>query len=209
MAQPAAKLSVSIPGELAAAVRKRVGARGLSGFVARAVAHELEREGIAVLLDQLEQQLGPPLQGRARSCAQSMAEALILDAEVLNALASPTERSALAKRAAAVLRLAHQRRALVRVPAPVLAEVCRGVRYDSAVNHLLNNPGVGVLELTRTIAQQAGHLLARFKLSSAHAVDAFVVATAAQFDTAVIATADAEDIRRLAAPFSKIGVFSL
>jgi hypothetical protein len=34
MAQPAAKLSVSVPGELAAAVRKRVGARGLSGFVA-------------------------------------------------------------------------------------------------------------------------------------------------------------------------------
>jgi hypothetical protein len=58
--QPAAKLSVSIPGELAAAVRKRVGARGLSGFVARAVAHELEREGIKVLLAQLEGEVGPP-----------------------------------------------------------------------------------------------------------------------------------------------------
>jgi hypothetical protein len=60
MGQPAAKLSVSVPGELAAAVRKRVGARGLSGFVARAMAHELEREGIAVLLEQLEEQLGRP-----------------------------------------------------------------------------------------------------------------------------------------------------
>ena len=60
MAQPAAKLSVSIPGELAKAVRKRVGARGLSGFVARAVAHELEREGIRTLLDDLEDQLGQP-----------------------------------------------------------------------------------------------------------------------------------------------------
>ena len=138
-----------------------------------------------------------------------MAEALILDAEAVNALASPNERSGLAKRAAAILRFAHQRRALVRVPAPVLAELCRGVRYDSAINHLLNNPGIGVLELTRTIAQQAGHLLARLKLSSVHAIDAFVVATAAQFDTAVIATADADDIRRLAAPFSKVGVFSL
>jgi hypothetical protein len=59
MSQPAAKLSVSVPGELAAAVRKRVGARGLSGFVARAMAHELEREGIGVLLGELEQQLGP------------------------------------------------------------------------------------------------------------------------------------------------------
>jgi hypothetical protein len=63
MSQPAAKLSVSVPGELAAAVRKRVGARGLSGFVARAMAHELEREGIAVLLDQLEEQVGPSSRG--------------------------------------------------------------------------------------------------------------------------------------------------
>ena len=60
MGQPATKLSVSVPGELAAAVRKRVGARGLSGFVARAMAHELEREGVAMLLAELEEQLGPP-----------------------------------------------------------------------------------------------------------------------------------------------------
>jgi predicted nucleic acid-binding protein len=138
-----------------------------------------------------------------------MAEALILDAEAVNALAYPSERRVLAPRAAAILRLAHEKRALVRLPAPVLAEVCRGVRYDSAINHLLNNPGVRVSELTRSIAQQAGHLLARLKLSSAHAVDAFVVATAAQFDTAVIATGDPDDIRRLAAPFPKIGIFSL
>jgi hypothetical protein len=62
MAQPAAKLSVSIPGELAKALRKRVGARGLSGFVARAVAHELEREGVRALLDDLDEQLGQPSQ---------------------------------------------------------------------------------------------------------------------------------------------------
>lgn len=60
MGQPAAKLSVSVPGALALAVRKRVGARGLSGFVARALAHELEREGLASLLDELEEELGPP-----------------------------------------------------------------------------------------------------------------------------------------------------
>lgn len=60
MGQPAAKLSISVPSELAAAVRKRVGARGLSGFVARALAHELEREGLAALLDELEEKVGPP-----------------------------------------------------------------------------------------------------------------------------------------------------
>jgi len=138
-----------------------------------------------------------------------MAEALILDSEALNALAYPSERAVLAQRASAILRLAYQKRALVRVPAPVLAEVCRNVRYDSAVNRLLNNPGVRVSELTRTIAQQAGHMLARLKLSSAHAIDAFVVATALQFDTAVIATGDPHDIRRLAAPFRSVGVFAL
>lgn len=66
MGQPAAKLSVSVPGELAAAVRKRVGSRGLSGFVARAMAHELEREGIALLLAELEEQVGPPSKAEMR-----------------------------------------------------------------------------------------------------------------------------------------------
>lgn len=138
-----------------------------------------------------------------------MAEALILDAEAVTALAFKAERRVLAERASAILRLAYEKRALVRVPAPVLAEVSRGVRYDSAVNHLLNNPGVQVFDLTRVVAQRAGHLLARLKLSSAHAVDAFVVATAAQFDRAVIATGDPDDMRRLATPFSSIGIFAL
>jgi hypothetical protein len=62
MGQPAAKLSVSVPNELAVAVRKRVGSRGLSGFVARAMAHELEREGLGALLQELEAKIGPPAQ---------------------------------------------------------------------------------------------------------------------------------------------------
>lgn len=59
MAQPAAKLSVSVPSELAAAVRRRVGARGLSGFVARAMAHELEREQLETFLEELDRGVGP------------------------------------------------------------------------------------------------------------------------------------------------------
>ena len=55
MAQIAAKLSVSVPSELAKAVRRRVGARGLSGFVARAMAHELEREQLRGFLGELDQ----------------------------------------------------------------------------------------------------------------------------------------------------------
>jgi hypothetical protein len=59
MGQVAAKLSISVPGDLAAEVRRRVGARGLSGFVARAIAHELEREQLGALLDELDRTLGP------------------------------------------------------------------------------------------------------------------------------------------------------
>lgn len=59
MAEPAAKLSVSVPSELAEAVRRRVGPRGLSGFVTRAIAHELEREQLGVLLDELAEEHGP------------------------------------------------------------------------------------------------------------------------------------------------------
>jgi hypothetical protein len=55
--QQAAKLSVSVPNDLAKAVRRRVGARGLSGFVARAMRHELEQLG--AYLVELEEALGP------------------------------------------------------------------------------------------------------------------------------------------------------
>jgi hypothetical protein len=138
-----------------------------------------------------------------------MAEALILDSEAVNALAHAASRGALAERARAILTVAHERRALVRIPSPVLAEVYRGPRFDSAIDHLVTSRGIGVCELTRATAQRAGHLLAKAKLSSAHAVDAFVVSTALEFDTAVIATGDPGDIRRLAARFARVRVFAI
>jgi hypothetical protein len=57
--QAAAKLSVSVPFELAQTVRKRVGSRGLSSFVARAIQHELEREQLGAFLDEMKAELGP------------------------------------------------------------------------------------------------------------------------------------------------------
>lgn len=59
MAQPAEKLSVSVPSKLVAAVRRRVGPRGVSRFVARAIAHELEREQLGAFLAELERDHGP------------------------------------------------------------------------------------------------------------------------------------------------------
>lgn len=127
-----------------------------------------------------------------------MAGALILDAEAVNALARARQRGVLAERARAILQVAHEEGALVRVPVPVLAEVCRGGAFDAPVNQLLNGRGIGVISLTEKTARRAGRLLARAGLGSAHAVDAFVVATALEFGLAAIATGDPDDLRRLA-----------
>lgn len=59
MADAAEKLSISMPRKLASAARKRAGRRGLSSFVSRAVARELEREALGQFLQELEATLGP------------------------------------------------------------------------------------------------------------------------------------------------------
>ena len=59
MGDAAEKLSISMPHKLARAARRRAGRRGLSSFVARAVARELERESLGEFLDELDQALGP------------------------------------------------------------------------------------------------------------------------------------------------------
>jgi hypothetical protein len=53
------KWSVSVDEALAARVEQHVSARGLSAFVARAVDHELERDALAVYLDELDAEFGP------------------------------------------------------------------------------------------------------------------------------------------------------
>ena len=138
-----------------------------------------------------------------------MAKALILDAEALNALAHAASRPSLAERAHAVLVVAREENALVRVPAPVLAETCRSVALDAAVQRILNGRGIGVVELSAGGARHAGLLLARAKLSSAHTVDAFVVATAACYESAIIATHDPDDLTRLAAGLRSIRVLAI
>ena len=52
------KLSVSLDKDLAERVDEHVGGRGLSGFVARAVEHELERDSLSQYLDDLDAEFG-------------------------------------------------------------------------------------------------------------------------------------------------------
>jgi predicted nucleic acid-binding protein len=138
-----------------------------------------------------------------------LAQTLILDSEAVNALANPGKRGTLTERARAMLHIVHDTGALVRVPAPVLAEVCRGGNHDAALLQLLNGKGIGVVSLSAAIARRAGSLLAKHRLSSAHAIDAFVVATAMELGPAVIATGDTKDITRLASSDSRIRVFRI
>jgi hypothetical protein len=61
------KWSVSVEQTLAARVESRVGDRGLSGFVARAVEHELERDLLDEYLDELDAECGPVPDGLVES----------------------------------------------------------------------------------------------------------------------------------------------
>ncbi len=55
---PVKKWSVSVEEQLAERVEQRVGDRGLSGFVARAVEHELERDLLDEYLNELDAEFG-------------------------------------------------------------------------------------------------------------------------------------------------------
>ncbi len=55
---PVRKWSVSVEENLAERVEVRVGDRGLSGFVARAVEHELERDLLDEYLNDLDAEFG-------------------------------------------------------------------------------------------------------------------------------------------------------
>jgi hypothetical protein len=138
-----------------------------------------------------------------------MVEAVVLDSEAVHALAQPKQRAVLAARARDILRIAFEQRALIRIPAAVLAEVCRGSRFDAAVDHLLNGRGVGVTDLTRSIAQRAGALLSEARLSSEHAVDAFVAATALAYENSIVITGDPNDIRKLLARHPQVRVLTI
>ena len=61
------KWSVSVEQALAMRVESHVGDRGLSGFVARAVEHELERDLLDEYLDQLDAEFGPIPEGLVES----------------------------------------------------------------------------------------------------------------------------------------------
>ena len=57
------RLSATVEADVLAAVKARVGPRGLSSFVNRALRFELERAQLADLVAELHEELGPPTDG--------------------------------------------------------------------------------------------------------------------------------------------------
>lgn len=137
-----------------------------------------------------------------------MAAVVVLDAEAVEALARPRERTAAALRAQAVLTVAARRRALVRVPSVVLAELYRNDARDAAIDRLIG-PVVGVITTGRRIARIAGGLLGRDRLDSCHLVDAAVIATAVRLGGAVVMTGDPDDLRLLAIDLPHVEIVGL
>jgi hypothetical protein len=75
------KFSATVDAELLAELRARVGPRGLSAFVGRALRHELDRVALRDLLDALAVEIGPP------------DDAMVADAErMLDEMAATTGR---------------------------------------------------------------------------------------------------------------------
>ncbi len=124
----------------------------------------------------------------------------------MEALAHPRSRGVVAQRAVAITRVAQRSAAEVVVPIVVLVEVYQGNRADAGVDRVANQAATPVGLDLRT-ARLTGKLRTRAGVGSA--VDAVVVATAVRLGGGIIATGDRDDLRRLAADYPNVKVWSL
>jgi predicted nucleic acid-binding protein len=112
---------------------------------------------------------------------------LILDSGGVSAIVSGDTR------ALAWIALATQRRYLIGIPAPVLAEVMTGRPSDAFIHRALA-PIDSCLPTTVNIAIDAGILRFRTRLTD-KTVDALVIATAASLPGSVVLTSDPRDLQ--------------
>jgi predicted nucleic acid-binding protein len=128
---------------------------------------------------------------------------VVLDAEGLDALASPSPPTAFR----ALLREALDRGRDVLVPAVVCAEACRGGSRTQRIETALarhrptrgQRPPVTVVDTNFALARQVGAVLHGAGAGSADLADAHVVAVCARHGGGLVITSDPDDIARLAA----------
>lgn len=97
-------------------------------------------------------------------------------------------------RMTALLDLARANGRLLRIPAPVVAQVWRGGPRSAAIARLLGAPDVTVVPLDHRQARAVGVVLAHS--GTADVVDAAVIVCAREHGDAVV-TSDPDDLRRL------------
>ncbi|MDR1999113.1 MAG: type II toxin-antitoxin system VapC family toxin [Frankiaceae bacterium] len=124
--------------------------------------------------------------------------AVILDSEAISRLARAKDGAA-AGVVHTWVRAAADTQAPVVVPAAVLAEQYRGGRHDQILDACLARyPGIAVVDTTRPLARQIGHLSARAGSGSQHHVDATVIAVALAHGGGAVLTSDPDDLAALA-----------
>lgn len=134
--------------------------------------------------------------------------ALVLDAEALSAF-TPTGDAGRRDRVRAAMRAAADRAFVVRVPAPVIAELSRTAARQTQVEQVMARFGLQPANVGPATAKRAGRMLGRDGLDSCSLADACVVATAVRFGGGVIATGDPGDLESLAAEDANVRILAL
>jgi predicted nucleic acid-binding protein len=135
---------------------------------------------------------------------------VVLDAEAVNALLTPThpgERT-VRRAVASAVRL---RRDVV-IPTVTLAELYRGSGRSRSLDALLAREepnGLFLRDTDRAFARLVGALLAEASAGSDFLAGAHAVAAAVEVGGGMILTADPDDITRIAAPYRTIAVEGL
>ena len=65
-------VSVSLPSDLLAALRERAGKRGLSSYIAEAVRHQLEMDGLAEIVAAQEAEHGPLTEAEIEAASREL-----------------------------------------------------------------------------------------------------------------------------------------
>jgi predicted nucleic acid-binding protein len=122
---------------------------------------------------------------------------LVLDSEALFALANTHVNKYRSEKVLSFYRVALEKGRPVVVPPLVVAELCRGQKYDPAILRAIYSFSLLVPDLDIDQAVEIGNLLGKAKKDSAHMVDAAVVCTASHGFASEIMTGDFHDIEEL------------